>query len=164
MERERFIQGEVIADAGLDDVWAAWTTEEGVKTFFAPDCNIDLRPDGWYEIFFNPSAEPGMRGGEGLRVMAMQPKKMLTFTWNAPPSIPEVRDQRTHVIIRFELQGENQTRVTLHHDGWGDGGAWDQAFDYFQRAWNEIILPRLRYRFKHGPVDWEQPPDVEAMT
>ncbi|NIS81212.1 MAG: SRPBCC domain-containing protein [Anaerolineales bacterium] len=164
MERERYIRGEVIVDAGLDDVWAAWTTEDGAKTFFAPDCNIDLQPDGLYEIFFNPSAEPGMRGGDGLRVMAVQPKKMLTFTWNAPPSIPEVRSQRTHVVIRFYPEGEKRTRVTLHHDGWGEGGAWDEAFEYFQSAWNKVVLPRLRYRFEHGPVDWDQPPDLEDYS
>lgn len=162
LTQERFIFGEVVVDAGLDDVWHAWTTESGVRSFFAPECNIDLQPDGWYEIFFNPAAEPGMRGGEGLRVLAIQPKKMLTFTWNAPPHLPEVRGQRTHVILRFFPLNDNRTRVTLHHDGWGEGGEWDEAFDYFENAWKRVVLPRLKYRFEHGPVDWENRPDLSA--
>lgn len=156
---ERAVTGDVVVNASLEEVWKAWTTEQGAKEFFAPDCNIELVPDGAYEIFFNPDAEPGLRGGDGMRVMAMQPQRMLSFTWNAPPSLPEVRGQRTFVVMRFDAEGEDQTRVTLHHTGWGDGGEWDEAFDYFDRAWNRTVLPRLQYRFEHGPVDWENPPD-----
>jgi uncharacterized protein YndB with AHSA1/START domain len=161
---ERAIQGSVLVNASLDEVWAAWTTEEGVRSFFAPACNVDLRPDGPYEIFFNPDAPPGERGGEGLRVMAVQPKKMLSFTWNAPPSLPEAREQRTHVVLRFDREGQNLTQVTLHHDGWGLGGGWDESYAYFERAWNSIVLPRLKYRFEHGPIDWEDPPDMEELA
>ena len=155
--KERFISGEVLVNAPLAAVWKAWTTEEGVKTFFAPGCSIDLRPDGAYEIYFDPDAPPGMRGGDGLRVLAVQPMKMFSFTWNAPLSLPEVREQRTHVTLRFDTEGE-RTWVILHHDGWGEGGAWDQAFEYFQRAWLKVVLPRLEYRFEHGTVDWQNPP------
>lgn len=159
---ERAIYGEVIVKAELQDVWDAWTTETGIISFFAPACKIDLQPDGPYEIYFNLDAPPGERGGEGLRIMSIQPLKMLSFTWNAPPTLPEVRGQRTHVVIRF-YQGESGTRVTLHHDGWGTGREWEKAYDYFQSAWNEVVLPRLRYRFKHGPIDWNDPPSIEAL-
>ena len=37
-------------------------------------------------------------------------------------------------------------------------GEWDQSFDYFTRAWGEVVLPRLKYRFEEGPIDWEVPP------
>ena len=160
---ERAIYGEVCVEADLKEVWDAWTTEKGITSFLAPACNVDLQPDGPYEIFFNPESPPGERGGEGLRIMSVQPMKMLSFTWNAPPSLPEVRGQRTHVVIRF-FQEASGTRVTLVHDGWGSGGEWDKAYEYFQRAWNEIVLPRLRYRFDHGPIDWNDPPRVDALA
>ena len=114
---EKTVHGEIVVNAGLEEVWNAWTTEAGAKTFFAPACNIDLRPDGPYEIFFNPDAPPGERGGEGLRVLAAQPMQMFSFTWNAPPSLPEVRGQRTHVTLRFfaeeEVAGSNPARCRL---------------------------------------------------
>ena len=152
---DRAVRGELVVDAAIDKVWDAWTTESGIKSFFAPACNIDLRLDGMYEIFFNPTAEPGHKGAEGMRVMAVQPKRMLAFTWNAPPHLPSVRDQRTHVVIRFEEIDPRRTKVTLVHDGWGEGEEWDSAFQYFLRAWNETVLPRLKYRFSVGPVDWD---------
>lgn len=157
-QEERKIVGQVTVPAGLAEVWAAWTTEAGVKSFFAPDCRIELEPDGPYEIYFNPDAPAGERGGEGLRVLAVQPHKMFSFTWNAPPTLPDVRGQRTHVIVRFYEDGAGSTRVTLRHDGWGEGGQWDEAFLYFDGAWNKVVLPRLVYRFENGPVDWANPP------
>jgi len=119
-EKERSIHGEVVVAANLKDVWEAWTTEAGVKTFFAPDCQIDLKPTGKYEMYFSPESQPGVRGGEGCRVLAAQPMSMLSFTWNAPPSLPEVRGQYTHVVVRFcEMDGG--VRVVLTNDGWGSG-------------------------------------------
>jgi uncharacterized protein YndB with AHSA1/START domain len=153
---DRAIHGEIVVPASVAEVWNAWTTEEGVTSFFAPACTIDLRPDGPYEILFDPSAPPGQRGGEGLRVMAVQPMRMLSFTWNAPPSLPQVRGQRTHVVVRLAVEDDHRTRVTLHHDGWGSGGQWEDAFRYFDRAWNQIVLPRLRLRFEQGPIDWQK--------
>jgi len=64
----------------------------------------------------------------------------------------------THVVVHFEETSSAETLVSLDHDGWGEGGEWDQAFDYFTRAWGEIVLPRLKYRFEEGPIDWEDPP------
>jgi len=157
VKMEKAIQGEVFVPVVLRDVWEAWTTEGGVKTFFAPECKITLEPGGAYEMYFSPESQPGFRGGEGCRVLAVQPMSMLSFTWNAPPSLPEVRGQYTHVIFRF-LEEDEGTLVVLTHDGWGSGGEWDKAFDYFKAAWLKVVLPRLRFRFANGPINWESPP------
>jgi len=156
---DRAIRGEVVVDASLDEAWRTWTTEEGIRSFFAPDGHVQLQVNGPYEIFFNPQAQPGRRGADEMRILAFQEKKMLAFTWNAPLHLPKVRKQCTHVVLRFQEVAQGRTKVTLFHDGWGEGGEWDQAFDYFQRAWLQIVLPRLQYRFQVGPVDWEHPPN-----
>ena len=150
---ERAIDKEVVVKAGVADVWKAWTTRDGLKTFFAPDANIELRVDGPFEIFFNPSGKPGMKGADGLKIIGFQENSMLSFTWNAPPQFPEVRRQRSIVIVRFEPVGEDRTRVTLHHVGFGVGGEWDKAFDYFGKAW-PYVMNNLEQRFAKGPIDW----------
>jgi len=160
-ETETAIHDEVIINATLDQAWDAWTTEEGIKSFFAPACNIELKVEGLYEILFDPTAQPGKRGAEGCRILAIQPKKMFAFTWNAPPHLPNVRIQRTHVIIRFKEIDKDKTKVILHHDGWGEGGEWDDAYNYFVRAWKELVLPRLKYRFEVGPIDWDNLPKLK---
>lgn len=150
---ERAIDEKITVKANVDDVWKAWTTTEGVKSFFAPDANVQLRVDGPFEIYMNPFAESGMKGADGMRIIAFQDRKMLIFTWNAPPSLPEARKQRTVVIVRFISRGDVLTDVTLHHIGWGEGGEWDKAYDYFVRAWPSV-LKNLKKRFDDGPVNW----------
>ena len=156
---ERRLSVQVDVPAAREQVWAAWTTEAGARTFFAPACRIDLRPGGAYEMLFDLEAEPGRQGGEGVQLMAVQPMAMLSFTWNAPPELPDVRRQRTHVTVRFDGTDAGATRVRLTHDGWGVGEEWDQAYDYFDRAWRQVVLPRLRFRFEHGPLDWDHLPE-----
>ena len=68
-------------------------------------------------------------------------------------SLPEVRRQRTFVVVRIAPAGERTSRVTLHHTGWGSGGEWDRAYAYFDRAWGNV-LANLRKRFETGPMDW----------
>ena len=119
---ERVITAGIDVPSSPADVWRAWTTKEGAEAFFAPRCNIDLKPGGPYEMLFDLDAERGKQGGEGMLVLAVQPQRMLAFTWNAPPSMPSVRGQMTHVVVRLLETEKGETRVTLRHDGWGEGG------------------------------------------
>ena len=153
--QERAIRGSIVVPASLNEVWAAWTTTEGVKSFFAPDAKVDARVDGAFEVYFNPYGTPGMKGSDGMRFLSLQDRKMITFTWNAPPTMPEARKQRTYVTVRFKSLGEKKTEVTLYHGGWGDGGDWDKAFLYFEKAWRAVLLA-LEERFVKGPIDWSE--------
>lgn len=84
-----------------------------------------------------------------MRFLALQPKRMLSFDWNAPPHLPEARSQRTVVVVRLEPVTEKSTRVRLHHTGWGDGGQSGPAYTYFERAWTNV-LANLGKRFATG--------------
>ncbi|MGH6622319.1 MAG: SRPBCC family protein [Burkholderiaceae bacterium] len=152
---ERSIDKEVVVAASVDEVWDAWTTRAGITSFFAPDAKIDPRVGGAFEVYIDPLAAPGMRGADDMRFLALQPKKMLSFDWNAPPHLPAARQQRTFVVVRIEPVADKQTRVTLHHTGWGDGGEWDKAYAYFDRAWGGV-LGNLKKRFDTGPMDWTE--------
>lgn len=149
------IHFEVEVPASLSEVWAAWTTEAGVKSFFAPQCTLDFRLGGAYEMYFDLDAPAGLRGGEGCLILAIEPFKMFSFTWNAPPEFPAIRDQRTHVVVRFNEIDAKNTRVSLTQDGWGSSKDWQNDRRYFERAWGEVVLPRLVRRFTQGPVLWQ---------
>lgn len=151
---ERALDKEITVPAGVDAVWQAWTTSEGITGFFAPAAEVEARVGGPFRIYFDPTAEPGQRGADDMRVLAVQPKRMISFDWNAPPGLAQARQQRTFVIVRLHPVDERQTRVTLHHTGWGDGGQWDQAYTYFDRAWDNV-LAGLKERFEKGPRDWK---------
>jgi uncharacterized protein YndB with AHSA1/START domain len=150
---ERAIDKQIEIAATIDQAWDAWTTREGITSFFAPDARIEPRVGGAFHIHFDPGAPPGSRGADDMRFMALQPKTMISFDWNAPPSLPEARAQRTFVVVRFERVSDAVTRVSLHHTGWGHGGQWDPTYTYFDRAWGGV-LGNLKKRFEQGPTDW----------
>ena len=150
---ERAIEKQVVVAATLEQAWAAWTTREGIVSFLAPEAEIEARVGGAFHLYFDPTASPGLKGADDTKFMALQPMRMLSFDWVAPPHLPEARAQRTLVILRFESVSERETRITLHHTGWGDGGQWDQAYKYFDRAWPGV-LEKLKRRFDSGPTDW----------
>jgi uncharacterized protein YndB with AHSA1/START domain len=111
---ERAIDKEIFAPAPVDTVWQSWTTKVGIESFFAPEAEIDARVGGAFHIHFDPHGEPGMKGADDMRYMALQAPKMLSFDWNAPPSLPEARQQRTFVVVRLFPIDASSTRVTLH--------------------------------------------------
>ncbi len=151
---QRVLEMEVTVDAPPATVWSAWTTVEGVRTFFAPDARIEPRVGGPFEMLFDDKVPAGSRGSEGCRFLELSPPHRFSFDWNFPPQLP-IRNEHTRVDVRLEPAGSG-TRVTLTQTGWGEGPGWDEGFQYFDRAWG-VVLARLHQRFAHGPIDWSQP-------
>jgi uncharacterized protein YndB with AHSA1/START domain len=160
---DRLLRADVIVPAPVSEVWQAWTTAEGIRTFFAPGGNVELAVDGTYDVWFNPAGKPGERGAEGMRILDVDPERRFVFTWNAPPSIPSIRGRRTVVVLDFAPAGERATRLRFTHLGWGEGPDWDRAYAYFDQAWGGFVLPSLVRRFEQGPIDWQAPPELTRI-
>jgi len=150
---ERAIEKEIVVAAPIESVWQTWTSKAGIESFFAPEAEIEPRVGGAFHVHMDPLAAPGAKGADDMRFMALQRPTMLSFDWNAPPSLPEVRAQRTFVVVRLAPVDAKSTRVSLHHTGWGTGGQWDDTYAYFDRAWGNV-LGNLKKSFESGPVDW----------
>lgn len=140
----RQLRHETTVPLARDRVWAAWTSSEGVKQWIVRDARIELRPGGAYEWYFLLDNRPGLRGGEGCRVLSFSPERMLSFTWNAPPELAKTRDQHTWVVVEFADAAPGHTRVTLTHLGWPARGLveepqWEETARYFERAWGVVM-------------------------
>ena len=133
-----------VVNAPLVKLWWAWTTSSGMKAL-GWDSSIELRIGGPYEIYFDPSAPIGLKGGEGLRVLSFLPERMLSTEWNAPPKFPETRKLRTWIVVNFDAPTVASTRVTVTHLGWGEGGEWPEVYSYFEQAW-PVVLGRCKSR------------------
>ncbi len=150
---QRSIIKTVHVQADARQVWQAWSTAEGLQGFFAPHCEIDLWTGGRFEIWFFPGNPPGQRGAEGLKLLSFLPERMISFEWNAPPHLPEVRAHKNWVVVLLEPGESGGTTVTLHHLGWKQGEQWDAAFEYFDEAW-EVVTGRFARSMAEGPIDW----------
>jgi uncharacterized protein YndB with AHSA1/START domain len=136
--KERVVSLAITINASVDSVWSRLSSEKGMQKFFAPVCRFEPKPLGLMEIHFAPNAPAGQRGAENIRVLAIQEKNMLSFTWDAPPQWPQIREQRTVVIIRLHKIETSKTLVTLTQTGWGAGAEWDVVYDYFGKGLGRI--------------------------
>lgn len=119
-------------------LYRMWTTAEGVQQFMDVDTMIDTRIGGRYEYHFLREEPEGLRGGEGCRILALEPDRMVTFTWNSPPGMA-TRGIHTWVVVTFTLTGEGSTKVRLAHWGHGQGPEWDENRTYFRAAWGRVL-------------------------
>ncbi len=134
-------------NAPVADVWKAWTTAEGIESFWAPKAaKVDPVPGGAYELWFGVNGPEGSRGSEGCLVHSVKPMEQFVFEWNAPPDIPSIRKLRTLVYLDFVPLTDNRTQVTLRNFGYGTGDEWAKNKAYFERAW-PAVMGSLEKRF-----------------
>jgi uncharacterized protein YndB with AHSA1/START domain len=145
------VEGDI--NTPVSEAWRVFTTSEGAEEFFAEKANIGLAIGGPYEIQFDPKDERS--GTKGLKILSYAPEEMISFQWNAPPQLPEVRNGGTWVVVEMRPIDAYRTHVTITHLGWKDGPGWDQAYVHFQRGWSEL-MNRLQKRFTDGPIDWSK--------
>src|SRR4029078_5070011 len=83
-------------------------------------------------------------------IMSYDPLEMLAFDWNAPPSIPELRDTgaKTQVVLRFSDAEGGKTKIHFMHSGMGSGAAWDKYYAYFDNAWPHVFAHMQDYLSK----------------
>jgi len=145
MIENKTIEKKIVVDCSINDMWWKWTTHEGLLTFFGPDNKIDFRIGGEFEIYFLLDNPIGLKGGEGCKILSYQPKKMLSFTWNAPPQYPKIRNHeyKTWVIVYFDEVSTDKTEMKLSHIGWPEGDDWNKVYEYFESAW-DIVLDWLK--------------------
>ena len=138
-------------DAPVADVWKAWTTTEGIESFFAPKAaKVEPWPGGLFELWFGVNMPEGSRGSEGNRVHSVKPMEQFVFEWGAPPTIPTIRPLRTLVYLDFKPLPGNKTELTLRNFGYGDGEDWAKTKAYFAAAW-PAVMANLEKRFAAKP-------------
>lgn len=134
-------------DAPVAEVWKAWTTTDGIESFFAPKAvKVEPVPGGAFELWFGLAQPEGSRGCEGCKVHSVRPMEQLVLEWNAPPTIPTIRPLRTLVYLDFKPLPGNKTEVTLRNFGYGDGEDWAKNKAYFAAAW-PAVMANLEKRF-----------------
>lgn len=139
----RVIELEREVSISADAAWALWATSEGIAAWWMDTCRVELRPGGFYEMYFMTDAPKGQQGSEGCRILSYLPGRMLSFTWNAPPHL-STRDAPTWVVLEFEPRAEGSS-VRLAHLGWPAAGLddadsdWPKTFAYFERAWTMVL-------------------------
>jgi uncharacterized protein YndB with AHSA1/START domain len=135
--------------------YALWSTDEGVRSFFAPASRIGRGPGDEYTIVFNPAGDPeGLsQGTKGARILAASPGLFFAFEWiafsgdaslgsSAPPIAPaSVRNESPlPTWVEIELApSDGGTRVIFRHYGFREGEPWPASQAWFARAWDRVL-------------------------
>ncbi len=132
--------------APIDSLWKSWSTAEGITAFLGVPAMMKLERGGPMELYFDANGTPGLRGSEGCTIISYVPREMISFTWNAPPTIPTVRNHayKTWVTVFFSETAEG-TDVRLVHTGWPEGEDWNKTYDYFDYAWGQVLMVLQRF-------------------
>lgn len=145
---QRVLQQQAVVNAPLGDVWRAFTTSEGLRSFVAPVAQIDFRLGGIWEASYNPEAKIGDPGNIRNEIIAYEPMKMMAVRIvNTPPNFPHPEVAKAvWTVLDFDDLGFGRTRVTASMVGWKNGPEWDQIYNFFERG-NEQVFAKLQKRF-----------------
>ncbi len=151
----RWLCHEVVLSAPSDDVWALWTTTDGLSSWVAPIAAIDPVAGGVFETSYDASARLGDAGNIRNRVIAILPEHMIVLQIDqAPPGFPHAEAARELITqIDVERLSANETRVRVLMSGFGEGAAFDALLAFFERG-NAFTLETLARRISDGPTDW----------
>ncbi|HEX8708631.1 MAG TPA: SRPBCC domain-containing protein [Pyrinomonadaceae bacterium] len=132
------------------EAFQKFTATEHLTGWLAKDAEVEPKAGGKYELFWD-AGEREKNSTLGCRITAFEPDKLIAFDWKGPEPFRHfmnVARPLTHVTIFF-LPSPETTEVHLIHTGWGDTPEWDDARQWFERAWSEA-LESLRNQIDEG--------------
>ena len=137
---------EVVVEASVQRLWAAYTTEEGWRAWAAPAVEIDLRAGGTIRTHYGPEASVGDPGTNTLHILNYVPERLLTLQAEVEERWPEIMKEdagNLMNVIVFEALSENRSRIMSYGVGYRDSEAYDELMEFFIPA-NEGLFQVLK--------------------
>ena len=95
---------------------------------------------GKYELFWNP-ADRENDSTIGCKVTGIEPGQFISFNWKGPKKFKHFMNNvrpLTNVAI-FLVPHPTGTEVHLLHTGWRDSAEWEEARQWFDKAWVKAL-------------------------
>ena len=155
---ERIQRLELLVEASLQEVWDAFTTEEGIRAWQVPVVQLDFRIGGTQKSIYNKDAQVGNEGTITNDIVSIMPMELLVYHVNLTEALPEKarnEDENLQYILQFEEWEKGRVTIVFSMFGWGEGKEWTEIYDKFE-AGNRWTFEQLIRRFTEGPVDWNK--------
>jgi uncharacterized protein YndB with AHSA1/START domain len=153
----RVLRFEVVVPASAAEVYRAFTTAEGWRTWAVPFAELTpgLGVGAVMETSYDPAAKPGDANNIKNKVLAYIPNRLFAFQAVQAPQGFKHADLLAQVFTVAELEpmSAKRTRVKLSMLGYGTGTAFDELYTFFARG-NAWTAQKLAERFEKGPIDW----------
>lgn len=138
-EDEQALRQVLVLDAPVEQVWAHFTTTDGVTSWMAPVAEVDLRSGGTIRSSYDACAAIGDEGTITLQVVNFVPERMLLLrsdlsvaadaAWMTPAILERGLDMAN--LIEFEALDDGRTRITSWGLGYGTGEDWETMIGFF---------------------------------
>jgi uncharacterized protein YndB with AHSA1/START domain len=139
---------EGIVEAPLDEVWAAWATSEGLRSWMAPHADVDFRIGGLMRANYNATGTLGDGQTIENTILSFEPRRMISIKVAKPPDgfpFPNAI-RRMWSVIYFAEAGPARTHVRAVSLGF-DVDDESQKMRAFFAQGNDTTLKRLQNRF-----------------
>ena len=137
---------EVLLEAPVARVWAAYTTPEGWTAWASPVAEIDLRAGGTIRTHYDSTATIGDPGTNILHIINYVPERLLTLQAELSEGWPEVmKEDAANLmnVIVFESVEDDKTRILSYGVGYRDSEAYSDLMEFFMSA-NEDLFETLK--------------------
>lgn len=143
---ERVLQHTVEIEASPAEVWAAFTTTEGVRSWVTPVAQVDFRMGGVWEASYKPDGRLGDPDNILNEYLAAIPERLLTMRIRRAPPTFENGEllPALSTVIEIEPLGEGRVRVRESMTGFDRADArYDRIYAFFD-AGNAYSLAKLK--------------------
>jgi uncharacterized protein YndB with AHSA1/START domain len=139
--------------------WQLFTVNSELESWLTTRADVEPWLGGKYELFWDAD-DPENDSTIGCRVTAIEPQQLLAFDWKGGrqhKAFMNEADPLTHVTICFVSAGANHVDVQLVHSGWRQSSEWNDARDWFERAWSEAFTRLAEHAAEGSPAETAQP-------
>lgn len=147
---DKIICHSIRLNCAVHKAFEMFTLNEHVEKWLAQAADIEPRIGGKYELFWNPKDEEN-DSTIGCRILALQANRFLVFEWKGPKQFKHFMnnaDPLTQVLVFFISSREGSTPCTevhLIHSGWRNSKEWEEARQWFSRAWTTAFSELGKY-------------------
>lgn len=131
-------------DAPIAEVWAAFTTNEGLRSWVAPLVDIDLRIGGKWVSNYNAEGVLGDSTTIENTILSYEPERMLSLQATGfPADFPFVEAARnTWTVFYFSALSPTRTKIRVVGLGYTEDEQSQAMRSFFARA-NQYSLDQL---------------------
>ncbi|MGE0758732.1 MAG: SRPBCC domain-containing protein [Pirellulaceae bacterium] len=141
-------------DASIEDVWSAFTTSKGLKSWVAPLADIDLRVGGKWRANYNKNGKLGDETTIENTILCYDPQRMLSIKATGFPKGFEFVEaaKETWSIFYFTKVSDKKTKITIVGLGYTESEQSKKMRAFFKPA-NEYSMKRLKTALENKVQD-----------
>lgn len=142
---------EGVVEGPIDEVWGAFATSEGLRSWMAPHAEIDLRVDGLMRTNYRPEGSLGDRTTIVNRVLAFEPLRMLSIRVASPPEGFPFPDavKAMWTVMYFDRLDARRTNLRVVSLGFTDDEQSAKMRAFFEKG-NDFTLRKVQEKFRRG--------------